>query len=137
MNEIKVNVRLSHYTSNVEPHRGAHLEIEDEVSNTRIASITLSPEQVYNLISNSQAKGTAEVLEPEHYAQRVGNRYKWEQIKLDEEFEKLIRFERSVTPEMERIGQWYQVAGGYQGYSWRLHNYGWSLTVWKYEAPDE
>lgn len=137
MNSIEVNVRLSHYTSNAEPHHGARLEIVDELSHMRIITVTLSPEQVYKLISNQEAKGIAEVLDPEHYEQRVGNKYVHEVVKLGEEFEKSIRMEREVNKRMRNLAEFERLTRGYQGYSWRLHNYGWSLSLWKYEAPGE
>lgn len=129
---INVDVRVSHWTSNVEPHEGVTIEVTDMASHKRVATVTLTPLDFYNIMANRGGKGTAEILDPEHY-QYVGKKHVHQEVDLDKKIVDTFRWEPKVTQEMRDIGELYVGRLDMEGYRWTRHNYGWGLRVWKYE----
>lgn len=131
MQTVDVDIRLSWPISNDREDRYGNLVITDRLSGVRVIDLELNAEQITNLLAGSGAKVPATVLDPEIY-KRVGKKYVWERVPF---YAELIPIStREVTEAMEVYADQQVWAGGWEGYRWSLHNYGWELTVYKYEA---
>lgn len=134
---IGVDVRLGWPVNNMREGRWAHLEITDRTSGIRILTLDLEADEFTSLMASGGAKVTAEVPDLEIW-ERVGKRYVREDLPISAE---MLRphypDSHEPTDEMLLFAARARDAGGWDGTRWNLHNWGWSLSGYKYVAVEE
>lgn len=142
-----VSARLSLGRSNKDNEIHPTLTIEDKISGQRIVEIDLTASQLVDMIAGGAATVLADVLTDEIYAQRVGSQIEVKRVDPEEwpegwtarnpSAEKLDFHTTEATEEMKNFGLTAMRTHGFQEFFWSLHNYGWSLTLRRWNPLSE
>ncbi|SFR75968.1 hypothetical protein SAMN05428970_1997 [Agromyces sp. CF514] len=108
------------------------LEATDRASGMRVFEAEFTAEEFAGLMSNRGAKVEADLLSDGRYS-RVSQQYVHEAVPLPKEFVRHL----GRQPSDEMIAWAERASDGWEGSNWSRHNFGWSLTVYRYKAADE
>lgn len=126
MKNLSVGVRLSWPSSNRRDDKYAVLKLRDITSGSHIIDVELTADQVAAILSSGEGVGPAEfTATPE----RLGRTYVHEAVEIPETLKRHLGKTPSI--EMENFGN--DAASGWENYTWTRHNFGWALTVWRYD----
>lgn len=130
-----VEARISFLSSNL-TGLGVEISLTDRMSGTRFAEVELTPAQFTELLAARNVVAMADLVGRNAYAHQVGRKYVTEVVKdIPEEFRKYHPKwnKEGLTDAMLAYGQERADEGGWDGYRWSHHNYGWDLRVYRYE----